>query len=70
MIHGMAYITGGGMEGNLLRVIPEGLCAEIDLTKLRIPEIFQYIREKGNICAANVIEQKYVSHRKSEFFAK
>ena len=49
MIHGMAHITGGGIEGNLCRVIPEGLSAKIDLSKLRIPEIFKYIRNNGNI---------------------
>ena len=49
MIHGMAHITGGGIEGNLCRVIPDGLSAKIDLSKLRIPEIFKYIRNTGNI---------------------
>lgn len=48
-IHGMAHITGGGIEGNLSRVIPEGLCAKIDLSKLRILEIFKYIRHHGNV---------------------
>jgi len=49
VIHGMAHITGGGIEGNLCRVIPDGLCAKIDLTKLRVPDIFKYIRNNGNI---------------------
>lgn len=48
-IHGMAHITGGGIEGNLSRVILEGLCAKIDLSKLRILEIFKYIRHHGNV---------------------
>lgn len=49
MIHGMAHITGGGIEGNLSRVIPEGLSARLDLSKLRILSIFKYIRNNGNI---------------------
>lgn len=49
MIHGMAHITGGGIEGNLCRVIPDGLCAQIDLSKLKILSIFKYIRNIGNI---------------------
>ena len=49
MIHGMAHITGGGIEGNLCRVIPEGLSAKIDLSMLRILNIFKYIRNNGNI---------------------
>lgn len=49
MIHGMAHITGGGIEGNLCRVIPDGLSANIDLSKLKVLNIFKYIRNCGNI---------------------
>lgn len=48
-IHGMAHITGGGIEGNLCRVIPEGLAAEIDLGQLRVPNIFTYIRNNAHV---------------------
>lgn len=34
-VHGMAHITGGGIAGNLCRVIPDGLHAEIDLAKIK-----------------------------------
>lgn len=49
VIHGMAHITGGGIEGNLSRVIPDGLCAKIDLSKIRLLNVFKYIRDNGNI---------------------
>lgn len=49
VIHGMAHITGGGIEGNLCRVIPDGLSAKIDLSKIKILNIFKYIRNSGNI---------------------
>ncbi len=49
VIHGMAHITGGGLEGNLCRIIPDGLCAEIDRASLRILPIFKYIKNHGNI---------------------
>lgn len=49
IIHGMSHITGGGIEGNLCRVIPDGFCAKIDLAKLKILNIFKYIRNNGNI---------------------
>lgn len=49
LLHGMAHITGGGMEGNLCRIIPDGLSARIDLSLLRILNIFKYIRSNGNI---------------------
>lgn len=48
-IHGMAHITGGGIEGNLCRVIPDGLTAKIDLAKINILPIFKYIKHRGNI---------------------
>lgn len=49
VIHGMAHITGGGIEGNLCRVIPDGLSACIDLSKINILNIFKYIRHSGSI---------------------
>ena len=48
-VHGMAHITGGGIEGNLCRIIPDGLCAEIDLSKVSPLPIFSYIQKIGNI---------------------
>ena len=48
-VRGMAHITGGGIEGNLCRIIPDGLCAEIDLSKVRPLPIFSYIQRLGNI---------------------
>ncbi len=48
-VHGMAHITGGGIEGNLCRIIPDGLCAEIDLSLLKPLPVFSYIQKAGNI---------------------
>lgn len=48
-VRGMAHITGGGIEGNLCRIIPDGLCAEIDLRQLKTLPIFTYIKNAGNI---------------------
>lgn len=48
-IHGMVHITGGGIEGNLCRIIPDGLAAEIDLSLIRPLPIFSYIQKIGNI---------------------
>ena len=48
-VHGMAHITGGGIEGNLCRVVPDGLSAHIDLSALRVPQLFGFIRSAGNI---------------------
>ncbi len=43
-----AHITGGGLHGNIRRVLPDGLCAEFD-QRWKVPEIFEYIRKKGRI---------------------
>lgn len=48
-LHGMAHITGGGIHDNLIRILGEGICAEIDLSKIVIPKIFSVIREYGAI---------------------
>ena len=36
VLHGMVHITGGGIEGNLCRVIPDGLSVKIDLSKIKV----------------------------------
>lgn len=48
-VHGMAHITGGGIEGNLCRIIPDGLSAIIDLSKIKPLPIFSYIQKAGHI---------------------
>ncbi len=47
LIHGCAHITGGGLPGNLTRIIPRDICANIDLDKLKIKPIFKWIKKKG-----------------------
>ena len=42
-IFGMAHITGGGLQENIDRVIPEGLHAHIDWSSWKRPEIFNVI---------------------------
>jgi phosphoribosylformylglycinamidine cyclo-ligase len=48
-IKGMAHITGGGIPGNLSRVIPEGLVAEIRRNSWDVPVIFKIIQEEGKV---------------------
>ena len=45
VLHGMAHITGGGIGGNLNRILPVGLDAAIDLGRIRIPAVFKHIRD-------------------------
>jgi phosphoribosylformylglycinamidine cyclo-ligase len=48
-LHGLAHITGGGIEGNLNRILPEGLNTSIDLNKIQVLPIFKTLRKAGNI---------------------
>lgn len=48
-IHAMAHITGGGISGNLPRVLPKNLAADIDEASWEWPEIFQWLQRHGNI---------------------
>ena len=46
---GFAHITGGGIGGNLSRIIPDGLRAAVDLSKINTPPIFGLLKDYGNI---------------------
>ncbi len=48
-IHGMAHITGGGIPGNLKRIIPNGLQADIKLGSWPVLPIFDFLRKAGDI---------------------
>lgn len=49
LIHGMAHITGGGIPGNLSRIIPDGLVAKIDEKSWQIPLIYQWLKALGKV---------------------
>lgn len=48
-VSGIAHITGGGLIENVPRIIPEGLCAQIETSKIRIPSIMLECEKRGNI---------------------
>ena len=48
-IVGMAHITGGGLEENISRVIPNGLKAQIDWSSWERPDVFNKIKIAGDI---------------------
>jgi phosphoribosylformylglycinamidine cyclo-ligase len=54
-LHGMAHITGGGIEGNLRRIVPNGLQARIDLDAITPLPVFQVIRERGGVDDADML---------------
>ena len=46
-MNGCANITGGGLKDNIQRIIPNNLCAEIDLNKIKTLEIFKWLKNSG-----------------------
>lgn len=48
-LHGLAHITGGGIAGNLNRVLPKELDALIDLSKVRTLPVFGVIKRHGTV---------------------
>ena len=50
-MHGLAHITGGGFEGNVQRVLPDGVYARIDRSAWDTPVLFKMIKETGNVDA-------------------
>ena len=49
LVRGIAHITGGGFDENLPRMLPPGLGIRIDRGALRVPKIFDLLRQAGEI---------------------
>ncbi len=48
-VKGLAHITGGGLTGNVPRMLPEGLAARIERRQWTLPPLFQWLRQQGNL---------------------
>ena len=48
-VKGISHITGGGFYENIPRSIPDGLCAKIDKSAVKVLPIFDMIAAWGNI---------------------
>lgn len=49
VVHGLAHITGGGIGGNLVRVLPDGCEAVIDIASWQWPTLFRVIADGGAV---------------------
>ena len=49
VVHGMAHITGGGLPGNIPRVLPRDCNAVIKKSSWPVPNIFEFLRKKGPV---------------------
>ncbi|HKG34673.1 MAG TPA: phosphoribosylformylglycinamidine cyclo-ligase [Gemmatimonadales bacterium] len=48
-VHGLAHITGGGIGGNLVRILPQDCAATVDPDTWEMPPLFQYLQQAGQI---------------------
>jgi phosphoribosylformylglycinamidine cyclo-ligase len=48
-VHAAAHITGGGLTGNVPRVLPQGLGAVIDSSTWTRPAVFDWLQAAGNV---------------------
>jgi len=55
-LHGLAHITGGGVPGNLPRILPAGLGAKIRRGTWAEPPIFGLIQSAGNVSDAEMFD--------------
>lgn len=49
LVTGLSHITGGGITGNTMRVIPKSLELEINWDAWDVPAIFQFIQKTGSV---------------------
>lgn len=49
LLKGIAHITGGGLGGNIPRILPQGLAVRIRRDSWKVPPIFSLIQKQGNI---------------------
>ena len=53
-IHGMAHITGGGLPGNVSRVLPDTLDAQIESSSWQVPNLFVQLEQAGQVARAEM----------------
>jgi phosphoribosylformylglycinamidine cyclo-ligase len=54
LIHGLAHITGGGIPGNLVRVLPPDREAVVDPRTWELPPLFRTLQQAGQVPTAEM----------------
>jgi phosphoribosylformylglycinamidine cyclo-ligase len=49
VVHGVAHITGGGLEENIHRITPAGIEIDIDGNTWDRPPVFEWLQKMGNV---------------------
>jgi phosphoribosylformylglycinamidine cyclo-ligase len=55
-IHGLAHITGGGIAGNLVRILPQDCLASVDPSTWELPPLFRLLQQAGQISTQEMRE--------------
>ena len=48
-VHAFCHVTGGGIPGNLGRVLPEGLGADVDVATFSVPDVLEVLQRMGGV---------------------
>ena len=54
-VKALAHITGGGFPDNIPRVLPKSIGARIDLARIPVPPVFQWLAKTGNIAEKEML---------------
>jgi phosphoribosylformylglycinamidine cyclo-ligase len=49
LVRGMAHVTGGGLPGNLPRILPAGTAARVERGSWPVPALFDLLQRLGNV---------------------
>jgi phosphoribosylformylglycinamidine cyclo-ligase len=55
-VKGLAHITGSGITGNLPRVLPPGLDADVDLGAWKLPPVFRWLAQEAGLPDAEMLQ--------------
>ncbi len=54
VVRGLAHVTGGGIPGNLPRILPEGLGAKVRRSAWEVPAVFRTLETAGGVSRAEM----------------
>lgn len=55
-VKGIAHITGGGIKGNLVRILPDRTRAVVELSSWKLPDIFTWLATAGNVSRMEMLK--------------
>src|SRR5437868_3078933 len=54
-VKALAHITGGGFPDNIPRVLPNNVGARIDISRIPVPPVFQWLAKTGGIAETEML---------------